>query len=379
MKIVFVCHDANLTGAPKIGFELARYLSNEYEVLMIVKKGGALLDFTEYRSSFSKIINTNTSHEVSDFAFVERVKMAAGILEREKPDLLYVNSVASSEWCRAGSECPIPVVLHSHEMKSELLSLASVDIFKRDLPRYVDLLIAVSADAGIDIVDQCQVPFQKIVLSSPGIDFNAIEKLALSGAIRTPKNVNGEVMRNDKPVISMCGIASKRKGSDIFFDSAKTLPQFNFLWIGPWNITEAPDNLAFDDYRKNRLDNFYVTDEVRNPYPYFKMTDIFTLTSREDPNPLVLMEALFLCKLCIGFSDTGGGKDLLNRYGVLLHGAITADRLTTIIQKINPDSLTRFLSDERKLLFMKEYDFQVMAQQIQTQISSLLKQTVPSL
>ena len=328
MKIAFVCHDANLTGAPKVGFEIASCFSRDHEVIMIVKKDGSLLRSPEYGSAFCRVINTNTSHEVSKFTLPERIGIAKDIIKQEKPDLLYLNSVASADWCAAGKELNIPVVLHSHEMKNELLSLESINIFQRDIPRYIDLLITVSGDAERDIVEQCSLPFKKVLSLKEGINFQKVWELARTTNFVQPTNIFNENMEIDKPVISMCGLASKRKGSDIFFQTAKELSQFNFLWIGPWNAEEAPWNIALDAYVSNPIRNFYMTNETSNPYPYFKLTDLFVLTSREDPNPLVVMEAIFLSRLCLGFSNTGGSKDLLNRFGVLLHGDITVDRLT---------------------------------------------------
>jgi len=263
-------------------------------------------------------------------------------------------------------------------MRNELLSLQSVDIFKRDLPKYVDLLITVSPDAEIDITELCSRPFKKVLSSVPGINFNAIKQLSDEKDFIAPENILCQPMAGNKIVISMCGTASKRKGSDIFFQTAKRLPQFNFLWIGPWNKKEAPGNIILDDYEKSRLTNFYVTHETSNPYPYFRLSDIFVLTSREDPNPLVVMEALFLAKVCIGFSGTGGSKDLLNRFGILLHGEITVKQLISIIERITPP-FTGFLTKEKKELFMKECDLALIAEKIRKEISVIVKHPVISI
>jgi len=189
MKIAFICHDANLTGAPKVGFEIARCFSRNNEVIMITKKDGSLLSTPEYRSAFYRVLNSNTSHEVSRFKLPERISIAKEIMQREKPDLLYVNSVASSDWCAAGKECNIPVVLHSHEMKNELLSLESIKIFERDLPRYVDLLVTVSGDAERDIIEQCSLPFKKILSLKEGINFQKVWELSRAGDFVQPKNI----------------------------------------------------------------------------------------------------------------------------------------------------------------------------------------------
>lgn len=373
MKIAFVCHDASLTGAPKIGFELAKYLSTGNEIILIVKKGGVLLQFPEYRNAFNKVIDCGTSHETSKYSYSERVTIGKAILQKEKPDLLYVNSLAASDWCKAGNELGIPVVLHSHEMKNELLSLESVDIIKQEIPDYVDLLITVSADAEKDICDYFFTSFKRVLSSTPGIDFKKIVSSANIPDFEPAKNIFGEKMQFGKAVISMCGVASKRKGSDIFFEAAKEFPQYDFMWIGSWNGNEAFENIALTKYRGLRLPNFYITNKVNNPYPYLKLTDLFVLTSREDPNPLVVMEAIYLSKLCIGFSQTGGSKYILNRFGVLFHGEINIDRLTIAINKIRPDTLTGFLSGERREQFENEYDFSKIAKAIENEISLLVK------
>jgi len=372
MKILFVCHDANLSGAPKIGFEIARYLSSQAEITMVVKKSGHLLNSPEYKSTFRKIINARTSHEISGYSSARRTSLAKKILLREHPDLLYVNSVAASDWCRAGKECNIPVVLHSHEMKNELLALEYVKIFERNVAEFVDLLITVSPDAERDIVELCTVPFKRTLSSSPGINFKAVQLLAARNDFALPVNIFGHSLQKSKPLISMCGYACRRKGSDIFFQSAKRLPQFDFLWIGPWNKRQAPGNIAYKEYKRSRLSNFYLTNETFNPYPYLKLSDLFVLTSREDPNPLVVMEALYLSKLCMGFSSTGGSRDLLNRFGVLLQGEITLERLVSAIEQYEPSSLSYSLGEKEKEIFTKGYDLERIVGKIKKEIFSLL-------
>src|SRR5574338_1516477 len=138
MKILFVCHDAALTGAPKVGFEIAGILAKTHEVVMVVKKGGVLTSFPEYKSVFSKIINSETSHEIAHLPYQQRIEISAKILKEENPDIVYVNSMASSDWCEAAKLIEKPVVLHCHEMKSELKALAGINIFNKDLPQFVD-------------------------------------------------------------------------------------------------------------------------------------------------------------------------------------------------------------------------------------------------
>ena len=129
----------------------------------------------------------------------------------------------------------------------------------------------------------------------------------------------GRFPGGERRVVAMSGFAQPRKGPDIFFDLARRLPRYDFLWIGPW---EPPDTTKNDPtverYRSQPLDNFYVTGLTENPYAYLRGIDVFVLTAREDPNPLVVIEALLLGKKVVAFSRTGCSKVLLDRFGYVL-------------------------------------------------------------
>ena len=40
MRVALVCHEASLTGAPRIGFDIAAYLAERHETTLLVKRGG---------------------------------------------------------------------------------------------------------------------------------------------------------------------------------------------------------------------------------------------------------------------------------------------------------------------------------------------------
>jgi glycosyltransferase involved in cell wall biosynthesis len=50
---------------------------------------------------------------------------------------------------------------------------------------------------------------------------------------------------------------------------------------------------------------------VSNPLDYLSVFDIFALTSREDPYPLVVLEAALLQKPMVCFEKAGGAQDLI--------------------------------------------------------------------
>ena len=136
----------------------------------------------------------------------------------------------------------------------------------------------------------------------------------------------------------MCGLAQPRKGADIFFEAARLLPACDFLWIGPWAPPETHDNgETLRRFETLRLPNFYVTGLVDNPYAYMAGTDAFVLTSREDPNPLVVAEALLLGKKVMAFSETGASAELLARFGYALTGPPIAERIAGVLPRVLED------------------------------------------
>ena len=154
-------------------------------------------------------------------------------------------------------------------------------------------------------------------------------------ALRAPL---GEEGGRGRPVAAMCGLAQPRKGADIFFEAARRLPGCDFLWIGPWAPPETHDNgETLDRFETLRLPNFYVTGLVDNPYAYMRQMDAFVLTSREDPNPLVVAEALLLGKKVMAFSDTGASAELLARFGYAFTGPPDAERIAGVLPRVLSD------------------------------------------
>ncbi|MGB3239048.1 MAG: glycosyltransferase, partial [Geitlerinemataceae cyanobacterium] len=139
-----------------------------------------------------------------------------------------------------------------------------------------------------------------------------------------------------QPIVCACGVASHRKGTDIFFETARQLPHLQFLWIGKWQATGLPENPAEKRYIAETLDNFFISGEVTNPYFYLNLADLFVLCSREDPQPLIVFEALILGKQAVCFSSSGGSRSILDKYGYVLHGEPSVDRLVSYISQICP-------------------------------------------
>lgn len=336
MKIIFVSHASSLTGAPKVLFELAKIFASQHDVILATKKDGPLLQQAlEENSEGIQYFNINNSHEVRLSPFEEKVDTAKAFIEEHQPDLVYVNSVASGEWVVASRLCGVKNIFHVHEMRDECLSLLRVRCATLDIMEYVDLLICVSKDVERDVREFFDsMPSQCVIVDH----FFDCEKILNQAKIEQPlpKNAKGEIINRNQPIVCACGVGSHRKGTDIFFETARQLPHIQFLWIGKWHVTGLPENPAEKSYISEKLDNFFISGEVKNPYFYLDLADLFVLCSREDPQPLIVFEALILGNQSVCFSSSGGSRFILDKYGYVLHGEPSVERLVSCINQMFP-------------------------------------------
>ena len=85
----------------------------------------------------------------------------------------------------------------------------------------------------------------------------------------------------------------------------QNLPVY-FLWVGG-DMTNLHSAQILHDAAKLRLgDYFKVLGTVPNPLDFFAAFDVFVLLSREDPFPLVCLEAASLGKPFVCFDNAGG-------------------------------------------------------------------------
>jgi glycosyltransferase involved in cell wall biosynthesis len=110
----------------------------------------------------------------------------------------------------------------------------------------------------------------------------------------------------DATLVVASGTADWRKGMDLFIHLARIVcrqrPYAYFVWIGGGAI----DKLQHDAHFAGLSAKMRFTGEVSKPSDYFAAADILALTSREDPFPLVCLEAAALGKPIVCFADAGG-------------------------------------------------------------------------
>ncbi|MGX2030828.1 glycoside hydrolase family 99-like domain-containing protein [Methylocaldum gracile] len=121
---------------------------------------------------------------------------------------------------------------------------------------------------------------------------------------------------DDAQVVLGVGYADHRKGIDLFVDAglemAPRTPRARWVWLGHWEQ-------GMRDHVINKLtkfpelqDRFIFPGLQTDTELFYGGADVFALTSREDPFPSVVLEALDACLPVVGFEGAGGFVGLLS-------------------------------------------------------------------
>lgn len=117
------------------------------------------------------------------------------------------------------------------------------------------------------------------------------------------------------------GYADFRKGFDIFLSVAKIMAlrrgDVHFAWLG--NSTAAIRDWLLADIAGTQLEGrFHMLGHDPHPVPTFEAADAFFLSSREDPFPTVVLEAMRAGLPIVALKHGGGFTGLVAEHGTLV-------------------------------------------------------------
>jgi glycosyltransferase involved in cell wall biosynthesis len=118
-------------------------------------------------------------------------------------------------------------------------------------------------------------------------------------------------------VVGACGALGWRKGTDLFLQIAHAMhkkgngPEIRFLWIGGDKEGDEALRFAHDAHCFGLTERCAVVPTIANVTDYYLAMDVFALTSREDPFPLVMLEAGAYRVPTVCFEGSGGGPEFV--------------------------------------------------------------------
>lgn len=311
--LLFVSHDANRGGAQSVLLNILawfkKYTSIRLKVICLY--GGEWLpQFQSYADTivWSDLQNGSNSHE----HLIDLVRQFCG----GAPDLIYGNTVVSGMIYDVLSGLNVPILTHFHEMEMSIDRYGQQSI--GPILEHSAHYIACSEAVKDNLVKNHSVKPEAISTVYSAIVPHLSDKIFLDDSEK--KKARKRLgLESNKLIVFGCGIGMVyRKGADLFIEAARALrskgvEDFHFYWIGEFASDEMnEDGRSWKDHllelRKEGLDD-HVTflGLKKNVRDYLSAGDIFLLPSREDPFPLVALEAAECGLPIICFDRAAGG------------------------------------------------------------------------
>ena len=209
--------------------------------------------------------------------------------ERRGIGLVYSNTIPTARLLgRLALACPL--VIHVHEVEFALQAIAPDDFAAIDACTALFIVVSNAAYASLT---RRGVAEEKIALV-PGFAPIASMRVPDKGRRIAFRRRHG--IPEDAILIGGCGRLDWQKGPEILVQAARLLAErsgerLHFAWLGGREGELAFLRLRWDIERTGLAATFTTIQSVPDPLDYFDSLDIFALVSRDDPFPLVAVEA----------------------------------------------------------------------------------------
>lgn len=330
-KIIVVNHDACFAGAQMLALNIIAELRStyHYEVYTILKNSGPLID------EFKKLsVDVCISSSVSDSEFTEWVT-------KTHATLAICNTVVSGDVLHTLTNYGISCIALIHEMEKVIHQYSCEKNLHYINEEAVKIIFASSyVKKSADRIEQ--IDKKKTVIAPQGM-YQVNQYLKQRDAIRKEIRVKHGLEENTLIVLGV-GYGYYRKGTDIFLDIASKMCSTNsnivFMWVG--DLDAVTQTLANKVLKSNGLQKqIIMAGKQTDAMKYFAASDIFVLTSREDPFPSVVMEAFYAYLPVIAFCDGGGYVDIISEQNGSLVPMEDSEKMIDVLEELinNPQKL----------------------------------------
>jgi glycosyltransferase involved in cell wall biosynthesis len=342
--ILFVSHEASRTGAPIVLLNIMRWLRTcvPNKLRIILRSAGPLE--AEFR-------------ELGEVQVLNEAQIPEACLH--DVCLVYSNTICNGLFLRPLSNGTIPVITHVHELAGsiELLGVENFQCVKNHSSHF----IACSQCVADMLIHTHDIKPSDITVILESVRPLEIRRAAQDLDPSKLRRILGSDPRDF--VIAGCGRVDIRKGADLFIQLAEYCRKrasegrrVRFVWIG-----DVPNDFSsgifVQDVRKLGIpDDVQFIGQLENPYPYLRAADLFCLPSREDPLPLVMLEAAALGKPILAFQGSGGAEEFCRKGGGFLVPYLNVQAMGDwILDHIEEKAVLEGMADRAQRLVEREY------------------------
>ncbi|MHA1280384.1 MAG: rhamnan synthesis F family protein, partial [Candidatus Helarchaeota archaeon] len=320
--ILVVNPEAELSDNTILSVSLIQHLRKNYNIISLIFKGGALLDF--FINSSVMILNPDLSDFKDENSLLDYI--LEQLVSTYKIKYAIVNSIFSSAVLPALSKRFIPSINLINESAAHVKYITSFPfaalwahetIYSTSMTYQSTLEeFPVLKDQPVQVIPKCYCPIPEI-RSKEYLFKEEIANLQYNQEIK-----------DDPNTITIIGLGSGigRKTLDTFITCAERITKsklsknVHFVWLGngyhPENEIKYATYLA-DRFRKFRIEcSFTIVQSAEDIKTAYESADIFVLCSNLDPLPNYAIDAMIHKLPVVCFEKATGVADILKSMGV---------------------------------------------------------------
>jgi glycosyltransferase involved in cell wall biosynthesis len=289
------------------------------------------------------------------------VKKLAG----ENIGLIYSNAVTNYHILSALSYLDVPLVSHCHELES-VIYRTGIDGFNETKKR-TGRFVAASEAVKNNLVKNHAVDSSDIDIVH---EFIPIQNYSDAELNTKRSRVRAQLgIPEDAFVVGGSGTLYWRKAPELFILTAREVRKLTpdapiyFLWVGGAGKEDFKlFEVNFDVEKLGLQERVKFVPHTADPSDHYAALDLFFLTSREDPYPLVCLESAALAKLVMCFENSGGMPEFVEQdCGAIVPYLDIEVAAKTIIQLYKNPSMTKTLGAAAGKKVRERHDIKVAA------------------
>jgi glycosyltransferase involved in cell wall biosynthesis len=378
--VLFVSHDGSPTGAPIFLLRFLRWFREHRQIpfrILVGSHGDLVTDFEsvastdclEQKSTIFRKVGRRL--KVGQWDNSQHRAALREQLRKSNISAVYANTIATGNILDFLSFLDCPVICHVHELDRVIRLLGHDNLMK--VKTHASSYIAVSQAVRRNLVENHGIPEHNVQIIP---EFVPTDDRQLTGSgttvrheLRIPENTQ---------LVCACGSIESRKGPDLFLQVAAKVGEIqrgipvHFIWVGGTreqlrSVYEKVKPLSF----RHLVHFIGRRDDVGR---YYEASDVFLLPSREDPFPLVMMEAAYRRKPIVCFADSGGASEFVEQdAGFAVQGFDVKEMSARVIQLLDSPRLREEMGASGRQKVLDRHDLEISAPRITTVIEQAMR------
>lgn len=308
--ILFVGHESSRSGAPFTQLHLMRWIkkNTSHKMVLVLLKGGDLVPEFEELADVYLVNNPKFAFHYRVWSKLNRMSgrehnNTINKLITYAPDVIFASSLLAINYgVKLKEIIGVKLICNIHELDSPFFH-APKEPYADSMQKSDWLMMGSNAVKKFYLTNFPIDPDKVSVI----YDFTADEKPEPSALTDIKKMYN---IPQTAKIVGGMGSLQWRKGPELFLYVARELlnqsPDTYFFWVG--GSKESPEYkfLARESELLGLENRVVLPGEQADIHSYYNAFDVFLLTSREDPFPLVCLESALAETPIICFKESGG-------------------------------------------------------------------------